>query len=326
MSKRPRLKQSPILRQNVPVSSLPSGEITIPLGFLWNKEETKPLFLLGCLFHQICDIPQAAEGLKACYEHWNKTIFSKWKRMHKIGGKELLRPDERGQIDLKPVIDKVTDECGFDASDVKKELKNALGGWVKKWACGSEAMAKCIHYLWLLEAATTEQYNKQRRFYNREIKKAQQPDSAFRRYMERMVDEIAGEQAEYWKVLMSPELKRCERTARVVARKGVSEQGFNFLYEKTLMRAVWCFVQYECLGKRVEDIVIEAVERNITLPLKTLYDDRPREKYFKPFYDALALYGPITKRPSDSVRINYMAEASPEKSQNLASEVRHNLP
>ena len=125
---------------------------------------------------------------------------------------------------------------------------------------------------------------------------------------------------------MSPELKRCKGAARVEARTGVSEQGFSLMYEKTLMRAVWCFVEYECLGKRVEDIVIEAKERNITLPFETLWEDRPREKYFKPFYDALARYGSITKRPRDRTRIGYMAEASPEKSQNLASEVHHNLP
>lgn len=325
MSNRPRLKQRPILRQGEPVSSSPTGEITIPPGLLWHNEDTKPRIILACLYLEISRIPQLVEELKTCKEQWDKTVFTKFKRLLKIG-RQAFSLGETVQRQAKQMTGDMIDQCGFDDEAASKDIENALGGWVKKWTCGSEAMAKCIHYLWLFETAAMEQYNKQRRFYNRAIKNAQQPDSAFRRNMERMAEGIAGEQAKYWEVIMSPELKRCDRAARREAKRGVREQGFNLMYETNFMRAVWCFVQYECLGKRVEDIAIEAEERNITLPLKTLYDDWNRDKYFKPFYDALALYGSITKRPRDSVKIDYMAEANPEKSQNLASQVRLNLP
>ena len=325
MSNRPRLKQSPLLRLGATAPDLPIDEITIPPGLLWQNMDTQPVLILACLFYEIRRIPQANEQLVVCYEHWYNTIFNKVKLMRKIGG-EAPHPDEKGQINMEPVIDKIKNQCGFDESDVDNDLDKALGAWVRQWACGSKSMMNCIHLYWLFVTGTEEMYNKHRRLSKRVIRKAQQPNSGFKQSFSQGIDKIAGEQAKFWRVLMSPELKRCDGAARDEARRSVRENGFNLMYEKNLMRAVWCFVQYECLGKRIEDIAIEAEERNISLPLKTLYDDRNIDKYFQPFYEALALYGPITKRARDKVRIDYPVEANPEKSGKIASQVHQNLP
>lgn len=187
-------------------------------------------------------------------------------------------------------------------------------------------MMICIHYYWLFWAGVEEMYGKQRRLSKRVIRNAQQPNSGFIQYFNQGIDKMAGEQAKFWRVLMSPELKRCDRVARAEARENAHEKGFNLTYERNFTRRIWCFVQYECLGKRIEDIVVEAEERNISLPLKTLYDDRNIDKYFHPFYEALSLSAPITKRARDKVRIDYPVESNPEKTEKIASQVRQKLP
>jgi len=326
MSNRPRLKQSPLLRLGEPVPDLPIDELAIPPGLLWQNSDTQPVLILACLFYEILRIPQANEELAVCYENWRSTIFNKVKLLRKVGG-EVPHRDEKGRINMEPVIDKMKTQCGFDESDVDNDLDKALGAWVSQWACGSKSMVNCIHFYWLSVTGTEEMYSKHRRLSNRVIRKAQQPSSGFKQYLNRGIDKIVGEQAIFWRVLMSEELKRCDGVARDEARRNAHEKGFNLMYERNLMRRVWCFVQYECLGRTVEQLAEEAGRRNMKLPLKTLYDERNREsKYFKLFYEALSLSGPITKRARDKVRIDYPVEANPEKSEKIASQMHQNLP
>jgi len=333
MSKRSRMKQTPVLRQGEPLPSLPTDEIVFPHGLLWQNDDYRPLLLLACLFREIRRVPEAAEELEACNAQWHKTVGSKFRRFQRIG-REAFNPAQLEQpqgdaIDRNTLADKIwnplaakmVDQCGFDEEAPAKDLQDALGTWVNKWACGSWAMTLLIHHKWLNQLGREEQYNTQRRFYNRAIKGALQPNSVFKKNIEHIADSAMGEREKFWKVLMSPELKRCDGAARDEARRGAHEQRYSCMYETNLMRLVWCFVQYELLRKRVEQIAADRDAETRNVPLNTLYDNRNRDKYFRPFYEALALYGPITKRHADKVKIDYTEQTEPQNSQNLASQM-----
>jgi len=106
-------------------------------------------------------------------------------------------------------------------------------------------MAQCVHFQWTFKVGYFAPYNKLPREVKRELRMVNQPDSKIRQNLGKIADSKADDMAKHWRVLLSPELKRCERAAREEARSNAYEQCFNLMYEQNLMRAVWCSVQYE---------------------------------------------------------------------------------
>jgi hypothetical protein len=231
---------------------------------IWINKESEPMLRVGCVYHSLMDIPEAAADLNRCNE---LVIAENGKSIDQFYNPIITQVKAGKQFFIK---DEDFINYNYDRiSDIYRE-------WVNRWALGSEKMLAFAGAL---------------NFYNSILSYLGLSNRSTRRILQERLIQLSKRSNHpsgilAWETLFSAEYRRIDETNRELARRKVQDLGFNRIRERVLLTAARYWTMIRILGYGELELILK-LGLNIE-------QSNFSTKVLKPFDNALL---PQEKRP-----------------------------